>query len=255
MKTTVKRVLTEPLLHFLAIGLALFGLYAALHSGNREPATIVVGERQIAVMREVFERTWRRPPSGEDEKAMIDNYVREEVLYREGIAMGLDRDDSLIRRRVRQKVEFLSESMNGVPEPTDALLLAYLVAHRDRFQGDARFTFEQVYLGGRLSQLDERMERVTATDVARAFGPQFAAALAEVPIGAWQGPIKSAYGLHRVRVAEREPAHVPALAEIREQVKREWQREQIAAAGERYYARLRDRYAVRIESPRVAVAP
>ena len=171
------------------------------------------------------------------------------------VALGLDRDDSLIRRRVRQKVEFLSESMNGVAEPTDALLLAYLVAHRDRFQADARFTFEQVYLGARLSQLDERMDRATATDVARAFGPQFAAALAEVPVGAWQGPITSAYGLHRVRVAEREPAHFPALAEIREQVKREWQREQIAAAGERYYAGLRARYAVRIENPRVAAAP
>jgi hypothetical protein len=244
----MKRILSEPLLHFLAIGLALFALYAVVKDRNREPATIVVGEGQIASMRETYERTWRRQPTTEELKSLIEGYVRDEVLYREGVALGLDRDDSLIRRRVRQKVEFLTESVYGVPVASDATLQAYLARHGDRYQPDPRFTFEQVYVGaGRLAQLDERMERASAREVARVFGQEFAAALAELPVGAWQGPILSGYGPHRVRLVERIEARTAALAEVREQVKRDWLRDELAAAQEKHYAGLLARYDVRIQ--------
>lgn len=255
MNAAVKKILREPLLHFLIIGLALFALSAAVKDGSREPATIVVGQGQIETLRTVFERTWQRQPSAEELKSLIEGYVRDEVLYREGVAMGLDRDDSLIRRRVRQKVEFLAESMQAAPEASDAALQAYLDRHLDRYRGEARFTFEQVYVGsGRLTQLDERMERAPAREVARVFGQQFAATLAELRVGAWQGPIASGYGPHRVRLVERIDAQVPALAEVREQVKRDWLREELAASQEKHYAGVRARYEVRIEHPRIAAA-
>jgi hypothetical protein len=251
----MKKILSEPLLHFLAIGLALFALYAVVKDRSREPATIVVGEVQIATLREVFERTWRRAPNAQELRGLIEGYVRDEVMYREGVALGLDKDDSLIRRRVRQKVEFLAESVNGVPEASDTALQAYLERHRDRYRADALFTFEQVYLGaGRLTQLDGRMARAPAREVARVFGQRFAAALAELPAGAWQGPIASGYGPHRVRVVERTEAKLPELAEVREQVKRDWLRDELAAAHEKHYAGVRARYEVRIENPRVAGA-
>jgi hypothetical protein len=276
----VKRILAEPLAHFLVIGALMFAVYAVVADRNRDPAAIVVGQGQIDTMTAVFERTWRRAPTPEEVKTLIDGYVREEVLYREGVALGLDRGDQLIRRRVGQKLEFLAESMNGVPEPSDVALQAYLDAHRDRFVRPARVTFRQVYLGtaanqettrllaqlnklgdsdtatdmGRPTQLDARMDLAPSTDVARTFGQRFAQALAAIPTGSWTGPIASEYGLHLVRVSERVEENTPVLGEVRELVKRDWTRDELAAANEKYYESLRARYAVRIEHPRVAAA-
>jgi hypothetical protein len=275
----VKRILDEPLLHFLAIGALMFAVYAMVSGRDRDPGVIVVSQGQVDAMSAVFERTWQRAPTSEDVKGLIDGYVREEVLYREGVAQGLDRDDQLIRRRVRQKVEFLRESTNTLPEPDDAALQAYLKAHPERFASPVRVTFRQVYLGtapddatpvllarlnelgdsdataglGRATQLDARMASAPPADIERIFGRQFAQALAVTPADAWRGPLASSYGLHLVRVSERVEARAPALDEVREIVKREWQRDELAAASERYYESLRARYAVRIENPRVAL--
>ncbi len=280
MNAAAKRVLAEPLLHFLAIGLALFVLHAVVKDGSREPATIVVGEAELSTMRQAFERTWRRAPTEQEMTALTDNYVREEVLYREGVALGLDRDDSLIRRRVRQRMEFVGESISGTPESDGAALQSYLETHGDRYRSKARLTFAQVFLGndgsldfnrllarlngpegerlaehaGRPTQLDARMDRASSDEVARGFGQQFAAAIDELPEGTWRGPVVSDFGLHLVRVAERLPARVPSLAEIRDQVERDWIRDETAAARERYYAGLRARYEVRIERQRQRVA-
>jgi hypothetical protein len=276
----VRRILREPLLHFLALGALMFTVYAVVADRNRDPATIVVGQGQVDTMTMVFERTWRRAPTPEEVKILIDGYVREEVLYREGMAMGLDRGDPLIRRRVRQKVEFLAESMNGIPEPSEAALQAYLDAHSERFESAPRVTFRQVYLGiapdggttrllarlnelgdtdatadmGRATQLDARMDSAPTLDISRAFGARFAKGLADVPANAWLGPIASDYGMHLVRVSERVEARTPQLGEVRELVKRDWLRDEVAAANEKYYATLRARYAVRFENPRVALA-
>jgi len=276
----VKRILAEPLAHFLAIGALLFAVYALVSHRSRDPATIVVVQGQIDMMTAVFERTWQRAPSPDEVKGLIDDYVRDEVFYREGVAMGLDREDPLIRRRMRQKVEFLAESMNGVPEPSDAALQAYLDGHRERFAHPVRVTFRQVYLGtaadadttrlvaqlnklgdsdaaadmGRRTQLDARMDLAPPGDIARTFGPRFAQSLAATPVGAWHGPLASDYGLHLVRVSERLDARTPVLGAVRELVKRDWLRDELAAANEKYYEGLRARYAVRIEHPRVALA-
>ena len=273
-------ILREPLVHFLAIGVLMFALYALVADRNRDPQTVVVGQGQIEMMTTVFERTWQRAPTPDEVKSLIDGYVREEIVYREGVAMGLDRDDQLIRRRVRQKVEFFAESIHGVPEPSDAALQAYLDAHRERFVSPARITFRQVYLGtaadtdttrllaqlnklgdsdaaanmGRPTQLDARMDLAPTTDIERAFGRQFAQALAGIPLRAWHGPVASEYGLHLVHVSQRVAENTPVLGEVREFVKRDWTADELTAASEKYYEGLRARYAVRIEHPRVAAA-
>jgi hypothetical protein len=277
----VRRILHEPLVHFLAIGALMFAVYAVVSHRTRDPGTIEVGQGQIDMMTAVFERTWQRAPTPDDVKALVDGYVRDEVFYREGVAMGLDREDPLIRRRMRQKVEFLAESMYGVPEPSDAALQAYLDGHRERFASPVLVTFRQVYLGtaadadttrllaqlnrlgdsdaaadmGRSTQLDARMNLAPSSDIARAFGQRFAQSLTAMPAGSWTGPIASDYGLHLVRVSERVDGRTPTLGDVRERVKREWLRDELAAANEKYYEGLRARYTVRIESPRVALVP
>lgn len=271
----MNKILREPLVHFLAIGALMFGVYALVANRSRDPDTIVVAQGQIDMMTAVFERTWQRAPTRDEVQGLIDGYVREEVFYREGMAMGLDRDDQLIRRRVRQRLEFFAESMNGVPEPSEAALQAYLDAHGERFVSPARVTFRQVYLGddatmdttrlltqlnklgdsdaaagmGRATQLAARMELASSTDIERTFGRQFAQTLVATPPGAWRGPLVSDYGLHLVRVNERVEPTTPALSEVRELVKRDWQRDELATANEKFYETLRARHTVLVESP------
>jgi hypothetical protein len=276
----MRRLLREPMVHFLSIGALLFAMYAVVAGREQDPDTIVVGQGQVDMMSAVFERTWQRAPTVDELKTMIDGYVRDEILYREGVAMGLDRGDQLIRRRVRQKVEFFAESINGVPEPVDVQLQAYLDAHAARYAVPARVSFLQVYLGtetgadlpqllvqlnrvgdsdaalelGRATQLEGRLELAQETDIARLFGGRFAEAVVTMEPGRWSGPIASEYGLHLVRVSQHVDARAPALAEVREIVKRDWLRDQFAEANERYYADLHAKYPVRIEYSRMAAA-
>ena len=141
--------LREPLLHFLLVGAALFLLFHFLSGGRSEaPREIVVGEARVEALAENFAKTWMRPPTAQELKGLADDYVAEEVYYREAIAMGLDRDDTVIRRRLRQKMEFISEDLASAVQPTDAQLQEYLERHADKFVRASRLTFQQVFFSG-----------------------------------------------------------------------------------------------------------
>jgi hypothetical protein len=136
----ISRLLREPLTQFLAIGAMLFALHGLVGKpGTDAPEKIVVSAARIANLKDGFARTWRRPPSAQELQDLIEDYIRDEVFYREGRAAGLDRDDTVIRRRVRQKMEFLAEDMS-VPEPNDAQLAAYLAANPERFRAEDNLT-------------------------------------------------------------------------------------------------------------------
>ena len=144
----IHRLLREPLVHFLVLGGLLFGLYQwlggpAASAGGGE---IVVTEGRVRNLTDTFTRTWQRPPTGDELNGLVEDYIREEVLYREGVALGLDRDDTIIRRRLRQKLEFVSEDAASALEPTDAELTAFLATNADRYRVESRLTFSQVFL-------------------------------------------------------------------------------------------------------------
>ena len=140
----IHRLIREPLLHFALLGGALFAAYAAFAPVKSESSRIVISENQIISIEAQFHNTWQRSSTPEELTGLIENYVREEVLYREGVALGLDRDDPVIRGRVKQKVEVLSEDVLS-KEPTEADLKEYFAAHRTLFEEPPAFTFEQVY--------------------------------------------------------------------------------------------------------------
>ncbi|RPI13498.1 MAG: peptidyl-prolyl cis-trans isomerase [Lysobacterales bacterium] len=267
----------EPLLHFLLIGAALFALYGLLNRGESDaPREIVVSEARVAALAENFAKTWMRPPTAEELSGLVEDYVREEIYYREALAIGLDQDDTVIRRRLRQKMEFISEEL-ATTEPTDAELQAYLDAHRGKFLEPSATTFEQVYFSterrgdearpaaerllaalqsgragadpaaaGDSTLLPPSMEDATPQQVAGTFGEEFVAQLDEVPVGQWSGPLQSPYGLHLVRVVERADGALPTLDRIRPVVLREWQVEQARRVSDEFYEALRGRYDVRV---------
>lgn len=278
----MKKLLREPLVHFLVGGVLLFALYGETASpGAQAPDRIVVSEDQVAMLVQSFERTWMRPPRDAELKGLIDDFVTEEVLYREALALGLDRDDLIVRRRMRQKMEFLSDGISE-REPSDEELRAFLDANPERFRIPSRVSFVQVFVSpdadgspaqraaqllARLRDADEsagsgdptllphELDGATPREVAGTFGTAFADALAEVPDGEWDGPLASSYGLHLVRVMSREPGRLPALEELRSAVAREWTAAQRAEARERFYRELRARYDVEVRMPAAPVPP
>ena len=279
----MKRLLREPLLHFLLLGVVLFAAHGILaRGGTSEPGRIVVSQGQIESMAMLFSRTWQRTPSDAELQGLIRSHVREEVLYREGLAMGLDRDDPIVRRRIAQKLEFVAESGDAA-EPSDGELQAYLDLHRAVFAAEPKFTFRHVYLDPRrrektLAADAERMlkelnspgssldaaglgdpttlplhfEDTPASGIRNTLGDEFVKALAQIAPGRWTGPVESGYGMHLVQLSERTELRAPALAEVRETVKREWERARRAEVGEKFYQNLLQRYTVTIERPRFA---
>ena len=271
----MKGLIGEPLVHFLLAGAALFGLYGLVADGRGERRErIVVGEAQVALLARSFEATWMRPPTDSELRGLVDAYVTEEVLYREALALGLDRDDLVVRRRMRQKMEFLNDDLAEL-EPSDEELEGFLAEHPERFRRAPRLSFAQVFLGperepaeprvpallarlragegpdglGDATWLPAAMDDATPSQVADRFGADFAEALAGAPEGAWTGPLDSAFGLHLVRVSEHRAGRAPALEEVRGEVEREWALDQREQARERLYRALRSRYQVEVRMP------
>lgn len=270
-----RRILREPLLHFLVLGALLFWLYGTLnHDALNAPDEIVVDRARIESIAAQFQRSWQRPPTTTELQGLIDTWVREEVYYREGLALRLDRDDAVVRRRVAQKLTDLADAQ-APTEASDSELQAWLNAHPERYRMEPRFALHQVYFnperhGGRLdaevaaaraalehgsnaalgdaTMLPASLDAASASEVARVFGQDFATVIAALPVGGWQGPVASGYGVHLVEIRSRELSRLPPLAEVRAAVLRDLLSARANQSGEAFYQSLRKRYAVRIEA-------
>ena len=277
-------MLREPFLHFVLLGVLVFAVDATLRQRSAEAGggEIVVTQGRVENLAALFAKTWRRPATVAELRGLVDNYVLEEALFREGVALGVDQGDTVIRRRVRQKMDLFVDDLvdsGGTPE---AALEEWLAEHPESYVQPARFTFRQVYLNPdrRGSELRVDAERLLAelrsTDgasdldelgdvslleptysddradrVASSFGPVFAEHLAGLPAGEWSGPLESSFGLHLVFIEATTPARQPDLAEVRDEVERDWSHAQREEASERFYEEVVSRYDVTVEWPQV----
>ncbi|GKS59342.1 hypothetical protein YTPLAS18_28690 [Nitrospira sp.] len=277
----MRRVIREPLLHFALLGLVIFGLNTwlddtAVHNGLRIELTAA----DIGHLRTLWQRTWQRPPTADELRGAIEDRVREEILYREALAMGLDKDDTVVRRRLMQKLKFLSEDLMAGTEPTVDELQRYFREHRERYREPVRLQFSQVFfnvdrhgakaagmarealesltargasanagqaLGDRLLTLVYDYPEQSVEDVARVFGDDFARQVVQLPVGGWQGPVRSGYGLHLVYIKDRRPGLVPTLASVQHAVLRDYEQAKREEAAEDFYERLRARYDIVID--------
>lgn len=267
------KVLRDPLVHFLAIGAVLFGAFHLVSNDDESaPGEIVVSAGQIANLEAVFSRTWQRQPTPAELRALVNEHIRDEVFYREALAMGLDRDDAVIRRRMREKMEFISDLTADV-EPTDAELKTFVAEHPARFMSQPRFSFSHVYFktGANLAELESLRQAlnsgtvdapqagspfmagfdfadVARSDVAQTFGEGFVALIDTAAPGEWSGPVTSAYGTHLVRVSRRVDARARPFEEVREIARRELLHGRKIAANDALYDKLRTRYVIKVES-------
>ncbi|MFI5364926.1 MAG: peptidyl-prolyl cis-trans isomerase [Candidatus Binatia bacterium] len=269
----VRRWLREPLLHFVVLGVAVF----ALHRWVAPPGMsrrIELTDDVIHGLRQDHLRRYGTVPTAAEEAAIIQQFVDNEVLYREALALGLDRGDIVVRRRLVQKMEFLTEDLEPIPEPTDAVLQAYLDAHAEPYAIAARVALTHVFIStdrhadhaaADAAQLRQQLlagadpaalgdpflrgrdfAASTQAELSAVFGAAFAAQVMSLPVGSWSEPVRSSYGWHLVRVTARADGYAPNLAEVRAAVDRDWREERRSELNRLALARLRRRYDIRI---------
>jgi peptidyl-prolyl cis-trans isomerase C len=278
-----RRWLREPLLHFLAIGAALFVGYAVLKPGggvesSRRIALTLDDLRQLDLY---FESQWQRQPTPEEFSHLVESKVQEEVLYREALAMGLDRDDEIVRRRMAQKMQFLAEDVATAHEPTTEELRDWYAKNSEKFALPSRVGFRHLYFSpdrrgarahddavGALAELAGQPEDSplaasladrfmfqdyyadrTSEALAKDFGPEFAATVSKLTPGSWQGPIESGFGWHLVFVDTVIPGRVPAFEEVEPDVKTAWLGDQKERAWHKAYQEMRAKYTVLLPAP------
>jgi len=279
----MKRLLREPLLHFLLIGAVLFGVYHHVqptHEAVASSKQIQLSLDDLAQMALLFQSQWKREPTAPELERLMETRVQTEVLYREALAMGLDKDDEIVKRRMAQKMQFLAED-TAPREPTTAELKSWYANNSDKFAMPTRVSFRHLYFSPdrraaharddgvkALAQLAGQTEdakfpgsfadpfmfqeyyRDRGTDfLGKEFGPQFALAVAKLPIGSWQGPIESGFGWHLVFVDNAIPGHVPDFEEVEPDLKTAWLGEQKALAWQKAYQDLRAKYTVLLPKP------
>ncbi len=258
---------------FLALGAGVFVFDGWIGGGESAGRIIEIDQQQLASIRERWSAQWDRPPTSEELAGLVDDAVREEVLYREALRLGLDRDDTIVRRRLAQKMTFMLEDGMMADAPDDTEIAAYHSAHADRYREPRRTTFAHIYLSddrrpdaqsdaiqllGELSAaggdawrrlgdpfmlLREYANR-TDQEIGELFGSQFAEALGDADQGVWSGPLRSAYGLHLVRVVTRSESRALALDEVRDRVVQDLATDRRRDLNRSAFDELRSRYDV-----------
>lgn len=280
----MKRLLQEPLIQFLLVGVALFAVYSYQQRGRSaeaSPQEIRLTLDDLAQLGLVFESQWQRPPTPDEFSRLVESKVQEEVLYREAIAMGLDKDDTIVKRRMAQKMQFLAEDVATAREPTTDELRAWFGENADVFALPGRVSFRHLYFSwdergdaarddaaqvlteitdepsdaaGVATRADPFMFQDyygdrTSEEIAREFGPAFAQAVVKLAPGSWHGPLESGYGWHLVFVEAAAPGRTPRFEEVEPDVKTAWLGTQKEEAWRKAYSDMRARYTVTLPAP------
>ena len=274
MLEKILRLIREPVVLFFLLGFLFFILYSlALSHFGKKKNQIAVTSDQIEILATSFDKIWKRPPSDSELDALIENFVKDEVFYREAIKMGLDKADETIKRRLRQNMELILDDYSSA-YPTENQLQSYLLDHTDKFRQDSRISFSHEYFAmaekekakqrlsiiqkgitdnviysNSLGLLPDSFDDETETRINQIFGEDFFAMIFDLELGIWQGPIASSYGWHLVRASEKSIGTVPALSEIWDQVEREWLLERKMDMKQEQFEKLRAKYHITIQMP------
>ncbi len=272
----MQKVYKEPLFHFLIIGALIFVLFSVVNKDEIDVSAnkIVVTAAEIERLSENWSRKWNRPPTETELKGLIDSYIKEEVYYREALALGLDKDDTVLRRRLMQKMEFLSNDLAELNQPDETALNEYFLANQEKYEVPPRISFTHIYFSwdkrgpkaledaksvlagldalrapklGDSFMMQYDFVQETPFEVERLFGKRFAEQLFALEIDAWQGPIKSSYGLHLVRISEKIDARMPELASVIDKVRTDLMFEQRQRVNKEIYEKFKGRYEIVIE--------
>jgi peptidyl-prolyl cis-trans isomerase C len=270
----LRAALREPLLHFVVIGAVLFAV-TALREQSSGQSEIRITAGEVEQLAKFWETQAQRRPTTEEMQALIDERIDEEVLAREAVQLGLDRDDVIIRRRLAQKMAFVSDDLAAVAEPSEAELREFFAANRESYAAPDLYALRHVYFNpDRHTALDaaaqralQRLKRgvnpdevgdpfmlpreladVSRDDIQRDFGSMFADAVSGSAPGTWSGPVRSPFGVHLVKLESHTPRSVPNFEDVRERVRAAYLQQQQRQGNAALRAKLREQYKIVIET-------
>lgn len=265
----------EPLVHFIILGALLFaGHMLWQHHVNKADYTITVTAEEMERQALIFAGENRRQPTDEDLKALLFSHVEEQVLMREAQRLGLGEDDTIIRRRLAQKMRFIIEDVESPALPDDTELKAWFDTNMDRFVSPETRSFSHIYLspeehGDNLNivaqnilsevesenwislgdpfMLKREFKSLSALETTRLFGPTFSKGVFEFSGDAWQGPVESAFGLHLVRIDNVSQKIIPTFDDVRADIEAAWQEEARRSANQAALKKLIQKYKVDVQ--------
>jgi PPIC-type PPIASE domain len=253
MLQSFKNIIRQPLLHFLLIGGVLFVLYYAVNPLAKQKDIIVIDDELVSRMVTVFEKEWNRSPSTDEMKGILERYIQQEVYYRKALLMNLDHNDEIIRRRLDQKLRFITNDMANLKEPKEQELIAYYEANNGKYllpreysfshiyfspdkranaREDALFTLQTLTASAQVNDVVNQgdafpyayqLENLSDREIAQQMGDDFAKGIADLPLKQWAGPVVSGYGIHLVFLKEVKASAEPQFALVREAVLRDYQ--------------------------------
>jgi peptidyl-prolyl cis-trans isomerase C len=281
LREKIAILLREPFVHFLVIGIAfyfLYGFYAG-QINNESENTITITAAEIDWLEQTWQKRWNRPPTSEERQGLIDTYVKESVMYQQALAMGLDTGDTIIRRRLAQKLEFLTRDLTEIQSPSKEELRVYFDMNKDKYRSPVILSFTHIYFSpdkrgkqtvadaadalaklqseGEFTQsfkemgdafmLQQYYPEKTEQEILRLFGTEFSNDTFQLPAGKWTGPVESGYGLHLVYVHDRVESTMPNLDDIQDRVLEDWVSDKRRDINEKFYTTLLNRYKVIVE--------
>jgi hypothetical protein len=275
------KLLKDPLLHFVLAGGILFAGYTLIsRDATNAPAAepVHIGEGDVSWLKQTFANQWQRPPTDDELQSLLAGFLEEQLLAREAKALGLDQNDTIVRRRLAQKLAFLVDDTSRIVDPTGEQLRRFYDTNAKRFQNEARMSFTQIFFNpqrrmhaeadaeaaltsvstadgddhaktmGDPILLEAEFRDIDAQTVSNLFGPEFAHAIFSLKPGSWSGPVQSGYGVHLVRVTDLKPSALRPFEEVRSEVLEEWRHQQESEAKAQYLAKLRDKYGVAVDA-------
>ncbi len=277
----MSKLIREPLVHFLFVGVVIFAVYYYMNpdDGSSDGMQIRITSGDIDRFKQIFKKQWQRMPNEQEMQGLVRAHLKEEILYREALALGLEKDDTIVRRRLAQKMEFFITDITIPSDVDDKVLMTYYQKYPQRYSRAVKLTFRHIYFNP-----DQRKERLmdeasallntlkstnagmdvpeqygdrfmfgtkyklaSINEIKREYGQDFSQQLEGLETGSWQGPIMSGYGVHLIYIAERKTASVYPLKEIRERVKNDYLFELRQTRNEAVLDKLKARYDIVIE--------
>lgn len=276
----IKKIISEPLVHFVVLGTILFSAWSWVNPSDAEGTdkVIVIDQRRLEHLETLWKAQWKRDPAPEDVAAIIDRHLRQEVFYREALNMGLDKEDDIIRTRLAQKMEAVASDLSILMKaPSETDLRDFYIQRKELFTLPDAFAFEQVlYLPEEAKDADLKVmledlnsgeevpknrinklsvpntwQLTSANALRNSFGGSFSNSLTQLPLGKWVGPIRSGLGLHLVKITANQPSQLASYEDIKDYVEQQYQYYAVLDAQKNMFQELLNKYQVQISANNV----
>ncbi|GAA4290142.1 peptidyl-prolyl cis-trans isomerase [Aestuariibaculum suncheonense] len=276
----MKNILKEPLVHFLLLGFLIFGYYYLKNKDTKlEDNSIIIDNTEYDYLLNLWKNQWQREPNEQEIKAFLDQYLRQEVFYKEALAMNLDHNDIIVKRRLSQKMEAVSNDLSAmIQPPTDEELKAFYNKNKDLFKLPPAYTFHQVLFLNDENNLDNTIKEVKdnlnkgleipkdrktklsipnvwtskeATDIYKTFGDYFTSVLDSLPQKKWVGPIPSGFGQHLVYLSKKELSQIANFKDIKPYIEKEYQYQTELEMQNKVFEDLMKKYQIKLTSDKI----